>query len=124
MSSFCTAKATHIFSAKNFSIFAYHSIKIILADRCRTYSARKSVMAKKKQNKKKRRLAVSNPSDDNSLDGSTTPQGYTARCKTHRGGSYLDAECVQSVNLPVISPQSLVSQSLVKQAPGSLSLVS
>ena len=24
MSSFCTAKATHIFSAKNFSIFAYH----------------------------------------------------------------------------------------------------
>ena len=26
MSSFCTAKATHIFSAKNFSIFAYHSV--------------------------------------------------------------------------------------------------
>ena len=25
MSSFCTAKATHNFSAKNFSIFAYHS---------------------------------------------------------------------------------------------------
>ena len=29
VSSFCTAKATHIFSAKNFSIFAYHSIKIL-----------------------------------------------------------------------------------------------
>ena len=29
MSSFCTAKATHIFSAKNFSIFAYHLIKIL-----------------------------------------------------------------------------------------------
>ena len=29
MSSFCTAKATNIFSAKNFSIFAYHSIKIL-----------------------------------------------------------------------------------------------
>ena len=29
MSSFCTAKATHIFSAKNFSIFAYHSIEIL-----------------------------------------------------------------------------------------------
>ena len=41
------------------------------------YSARKSVMAKK-QNKKKRRLAVSDSSDDKSLDGSTTPQGYTA----------------------------------------------
>ena len=26
VSSFCTAKATHIFSAKNFSIFAYHLI--------------------------------------------------------------------------------------------------
>ena len=26
MSSFCIAKATHIFSAKNFSIFAYHLI--------------------------------------------------------------------------------------------------
>ena len=24
VSSFCTSKATHIFSAKNFSIFAYH----------------------------------------------------------------------------------------------------
>ena len=26
VSTFCTAKATHIFSAKNFSIFAYHSM--------------------------------------------------------------------------------------------------
>ena len=26
VSSFCTAKATRIFSAKNFSIFAYHSM--------------------------------------------------------------------------------------------------
>ena len=26
VSSFCTAKATHIFLAKNFSIFAYHSM--------------------------------------------------------------------------------------------------
>ena len=26
MSSFCTAKATHIFSAKNISIFAYHDV--------------------------------------------------------------------------------------------------
>ena len=25
----CTAKATHIFSAKNISIFAYHSMKIL-----------------------------------------------------------------------------------------------
>ena len=26
VSSFCSAKATHIYSAKNFSIFAYHSM--------------------------------------------------------------------------------------------------
>ena len=26
VSSFCTAKATHIFSAKNFSVFVYHSM--------------------------------------------------------------------------------------------------
>ena len=26
MSSFCTAKATHIFSAKHFSIFVYHDV--------------------------------------------------------------------------------------------------
>ena len=26
MSSFCTAKATHIFSANNFNIFAYHDV--------------------------------------------------------------------------------------------------
>ena len=29
VSSFCTAKATHIFSAKNFSIFVYHSMQIL-----------------------------------------------------------------------------------------------
>ena len=75
----------------------------ILADRHRTYSARKSVMAKKKQNKKKRRLAVSGPSDDNTLDGSTTSKGYTARGKTHQSGYYSDAECIQSVSPPVTS---------------------
>ena len=29
VSSFCTAKATHTFSAKNFSIFAYHLMEIL-----------------------------------------------------------------------------------------------
>ena len=73
----------------------------VLADRHCTYSARKSLMAKKKQNKKERRLAVSDLSDDNSLDGSTTPQGYTARGKNHQGGDYSDAECIQNVSPPV-----------------------
>ena len=55
---------------------------------------------KKKQNKK--RLAVnSDASEDNSFDGSTTPQGYTARGKTHQGGYYMDAECIQICPLDV-----------------------
>ena len=69
----------------------------ILADKRPTYSARRSVMRKKKQNKK--RLAVnSDASEDNSFDGSTTPQGYTARGKTHHGGDYMDVECIQSMS--------------------------
>ena len=71
-------------------------------------------MAKKKQNKKKRRQAVSDPSDDNSLDGSTTPQGYTARGRTQLDGDYSDAECVQSVSPPVAG-QPATSQSVTGQ---------
>ena len=59
-----------------------------LADKHRTYAARKSVMTRKRQNKKRKRLAVnSDLSDDISNDGSTTPQGYTTRGKTHHSGS-------------------------------------
>ena len=78
----------------------------VRADRCRTYSARRSVMTMKKQNKKKRLAVNSDPSDDNSFDGSTTPQSYTARGKTHQGGDYSDAEYVQSVNPSVTGHQS------------------
>ena len=30
-----------------------------------------------------------------------TPQGYTARGRTHQGGFYSDAECIQSISPPV-----------------------
>ena len=72
-----------------------------LADKRRTCAARKSVMTRKKrQNKKKRKTGHhSDLSDDISNDGSTTPQGYAARGKTHHGGSLLDAECSKSLSL-------------------------
>ena len=84
----------------------------ILADKRRTYIARKSVMTRKRQNKKKRLAVTSDLSDDNTIDGSTTPQGYTARDRTHQGGLYSDAECIQSESPRVTSqPGALVNQS-------------
>ena len=82
-------------------------------------------MAKKKQNKKKRRLAInSDPSDNNSLDGSITPQAYTVRRKNHQGGDYSDAECIWSVNPPITGHESPVNQAPVNQSPVNQSLVS
>ena len=67
----------------------------ILADKWRTYAARKSLMTRKRQNKMKRLAVTSDLSDDNTVDGSTTLQGFTARDRTHQGGFYSDAECIQ-----------------------------
>ena len=61
----------------------------------------------RKKNKKKRLAVNSDPSDDNSYDGSTTPQGYTARGKTHQGGDYMDAECNQSLSTGHQAPVTL-----------------
>ena len=84
----------------------------ILADKRRTYIAGKSVMTRKRQNKKKRLAVTSDLSDDSTIDGSTTPQGYTARDRTHQGGLYSDAECIQSESPRVISqPEAPVNQS-------------
>ena len=58
----------------------------ILADRRHRQAARKSVMTRKRQNKKKRRPAFSDLSDDNTLDGNTNPHGFTARVSTDHGG--------------------------------------
>ena len=46
-----------------------------LADKRRTYSSRKWVIKKKQHNIKKKKQFVSDASDDNFLDGTTTPQG-------------------------------------------------
>ena len=82
----------------------------ILADKRRTYTARKSVMTRKRQNKKKRLAVTSDLSDDNTIDESTTPQCYTARGRPHQDGCYSDAECIQSVNPPVTGHQLPVNQ--------------
>ena len=46
---------------------------------------------KKKHKKKKKQIVISDLSDDNSLDGTTTPQGSTARGRTHPGGIFMGA---------------------------------
>ena len=46
----------------------------------------KSVMTNRTHNEKRKRNA-SDPSDSISLDGSTGPHDFTARGKTHQGGS-------------------------------------
>ena len=62
------------------------------------------------------------------LDGSTTPQGYTAGGKIHQGGDYMDADCILSISPPVTVNQAPVNQSPISpspisHAPGSLSPV-
>ena len=47
-------------------------------------AARKLVMTRKRQKKKKRLAVTSDLSDDNTSDGSTSPQGYTARYRSTR----------------------------------------
>ena len=59
-----------------------------LADESRIHSKRKSVMTKKRHNRKKQ-IVVSDAPEDNSVDGSTTLQGYTARGETHLGGNFM-----------------------------------
>ena len=98
-------------------------------------------MTMRRQNKKKRRLAVSDLSDDNTLDGNITPYGFTARSRTHQGGFSLDTESVQSppvtnhwstshrstrhqsASHPSTSHRSASHQSTVSQSPVNQSLV-
>ena len=91
-------------------------------------------MGRKRQNKKRRKTdRHSDLSDDISNDGSTTPQGYTARGKTRHGASLLDAKCSKSLSPPGtghLSPvnqvpvsQSPVNQSQVRQSPVNQALV-
>ena len=77
------------------------------------------MMTKKRHNKKKQ-IVISDASEDNSVDGSTNPQGYTARSKTHLGGVLMGAEGTQSLST---SHQAPVNHAPVNQSPGKISLV-
>ena len=106
----------------------------VLANK-RIYSTRKSVLIKR--HNKKKQIVISDASEDNSVDGSTTQQGYIARGKTNLGGDFMSAEGTLQmmstghqapVNLAPVN-QSLVSQTVVNQSPvnqslGKISLVS
>ena len=92
----------------------------ILAYRRRMHAARKFFMTGKRQNKKKRRQAVtSDLSDDNTLDGNTTPHGFTARGRIHQGGFCLDTEGVQGISPPVtaqpVTAQPGIGQPVTRQ---------
>ena len=67
------------------------------AKKRRLHSKRRSVMTQRRKQKKAKRI-MSDPTDATSLDGSTAPNGCTARGRTHQGGSPLDNESIQALS--------------------------
>ena len=63
-----------------------------LAERRRLHAPRKSVMTQKRKQKKskKSKKSQSDMSDNGTVDGSTAPHSFTARGRTHQGGSLAD----------------------------------
>ena len=103
-----------------------------LAERRRLHATRKSVMTQKRKQKKskKSKKSQSDMSDNGTVDGSTAPHSFTARGRTHQGGSLADLESDRALSPPVtsqpviqslgnLSPfiQSPVIQSPVNQSP-------
>ena len=103
-----------------------------LAERSSLHATRKSVMTQKRKQKKskKSKKSQSDMSDNGTVDGSTAPHSFTARGRTHQGGSLADLESDRALSPPVnqspviqslgnLSPfiQSLVIQSPVNQSP-------
>ena len=86
-----------------------------LAERRRLYATRKSVMTQKRKQKKQKKTkkSQSDMSDSGTVDGSTAPHSYTARGRTHQGGSPADLESDRALSPPVTSHQSPVNQSPV-----------
>ena len=74
------------------------------------HTTRRLVMTNRKQNKKKNRN-VSDLSDTIFLDGSTAPHAFTARGRTHLGGSQMEMKSNQAISPPVTAHQSPVNQS-------------
>ena len=88
-----------------------------LAERRRLHATRKSVMTQKRKQKKskKSKKSQSDMSDNGTVDGSTAPHSFTARGRTHQGGSLADLESDRALSPPV--NQSPVNQSPVNQSP-------
>ena len=76
-----------------------------LAERRCLYATRKSVMTQRRKQKKskKTKKSQSDMSDSGTVDGSTAPHSYTARGRTHQGGSLADVESDWTLSPPVTS---------------------
>ena len=74
-------------------------------------ATRKSVMTQKRKQKKskKSKKSQSDMSDNGTVDGSTAPHSFTARGRTHQGGSLADLESDRALSPPVTS-QPVTSQ--------------
>ena len=88
-----------------------------LAERRRLHATRKSVMTQKRKQKKskKSKKSQSDMSDNGTVDGSTAPHSFTARGRTHQGGSLADLESDRALSPPV-SHQSTSHQSTSHQS--------
>ena len=84
-----------------------------LAERRRLHATRKSVMTQKRKQKKskKSKKSQSDMSDNGTVDGSTAPHSFTARGRTHQGGSLADLESDRALSPPVTS-QPVTSQTV------------
>ena len=89
-----------------------------LAERRRLHATRKSVMTQKRKQKKskKSKKSQSDMSDNGTVDGSTAPHSFTARGRTHQGGSLADLESDRALSPPVTSHQSTSHQSTSHQS--------
>ena len=84
-----------------------------LAERRRLHATRKSVMTQKRKQKKSKK-SQSDMSDNGTVDGSTAPHSFTARGRTHQGGSLTDLESDRALSPPVTS-QPVTSQPVTGQ---------
>ena len=91
-----------------------------LAER-RLHATRKSVMTQKRKQKKskKSKKSQSDMSDNGTVDGSTAPHSFTARGRTHQGGSLADLESDRALSPPVTGHP--VTSQPVTQSLGNLS---
>ena len=87
-----------------------------LAERRRLHATRKSVMTQKRKQKKSKK-SQSDMSDNGTVDGSTAPHSFTARGRTHQGGSLADLESDRALSPPVTSHRSSSHRSTSHQSP-------